>query len=81
MEDASPALEVKELTYRYGGGATIHDRALSEPKLVDVSCSFPRGSRVLVSGANGAGKSTLLSIMGAGRGGERTEEEKEAGKS
>merc|ERR1719162_1808566 len=46
---------------------TIHDRALSEPKLVDVSCTFPKGSRVLVSGANGAGKSTLLSIMGGKR--------------
>ncbi|CAK0903103.1 unnamed protein product [Prorocentrum cordatum] len=67
MEDATPALDVRELSYRYGGGATIHDRALSEPKLIDVSCTFPRGSRVLVSGANGAGKSTLLSIMGGMR--------------
>lgn len=58
------ALEVKELTYCYGGGATIHTRAYSEPKLIDVSLQVPRGSRVLVAGANGAGKSTLLSIMG-----------------
>ncbi|CAK0902812.1 unnamed protein product [Prorocentrum cordatum] len=64
MEDATPALEVKELSFCYGGGATFHDRALSEPKLVDVSCVFGQGNRVLVSGANGAGKSTLLSIMG-----------------
>lgn len=59
-----PAFEAKNLSYRYGGGATIHTRALSEPKLIDVTCTFPQGSRVLVGGANGAGKSTLLSIMG-----------------
>jgi len=59
-----PALEVKDLTYRYGGGATVHTRELSEPKLVDVNCCFEQGARVLVAGANGAGKSTLLSIMG-----------------
>mmetsp|Transcript_39513 Transcript_39513/g.114390 ORF Transcript_39513/g.114390 Transcript_39513/m.114390 type:complete len:557 (-) Transcript_39513:133-1803(-) len=59
-----PALEVKNLSYRYGGGATVHTRAFSEPKLIDVSCAFAQGCRVLVAGANGAGKSTLLSIMG-----------------
>lgn len=59
-----PALEVRDLTYCYGGGATIHTRAVSEPKLLDVNCVFQQGCRVLVSGANGAGKSTLLSIMG-----------------
>ncbi|CAJ1433139.1 unnamed protein product [Effrenium voratum] len=48
----------------YGGGATVHDRKLSEPKLIDVNCSFGQGCRVLVVGGNGAGKSTLLSIMG-----------------
>jgi len=61
---AVPSLEVKNLSYRYGGGATIHTRAFSEPKLVDVGCVFEQGVRVLVAGANGAGKSTLLSIMG-----------------
>jgi len=60
----APSLEVKNLTYCYGGGATIHTREFSAPKLVDVSCAFGRGVRVLVGGANGAGKSTLLSIMG-----------------
>jgi CCR4-NOT complex subunit CAF16 len=59
-----PALLVTNLSYRYGGGATVHTRAVSEPKLIDVSCAFKKGSRVIVSGANGAGKSTLLSIMG-----------------
>mmetsp|Transcript_27517 Transcript_27517/g.69097 ORF Transcript_27517/g.69097 Transcript_27517/m.69097 type:complete len:557 (+) Transcript_27517:47-1717(+) len=59
-----PSLQVKSLTYRYGGGATVHTRALSEPKLIDVNCVFEQGVRVLVAGANGAGKSTLLSIMG-----------------
>lgn len=59
-----PALEAKHLSYQYGGGATFATRALSEPKLLDVTCAFERGARVLVSGANGAGKSTLLSIMG-----------------
>merc|ERR1719476_1228687 len=58
------ALEACGLSYQYGGGATFATRALSEPKLIDVNCSFPRGARVLVAGANGAGKSTLLSIMG-----------------
>lgn len=58
------AVEVKNLTYRYGGGATIHTRAFSEPKLLDVNCNFPCGARVLVAGPNGAGKSTLLSILG-----------------
>lgn len=62
--DGPLALEVRDLTYRYGGGATFHDRALSEPRLLDVNLGFPPGSRVLVAGANGAGKSTLLSIMG-----------------
>jgi CCR4-NOT complex subunit CAF16 len=64
MKDATLVLEVVDLTYQYGGGATVHNRALSEPKLIDVNCSFEPGSRVLVTGANGAGKSTLLSIMG-----------------
>jgi len=58
------ALQCENLSYCYGGGATIHDRALSEPKLIDVSCAFEEGCRVLVVGGNGAGKSTLLSIMG-----------------
>merc|ERR1719150_140802 len=61
---AVPAMEAKTLSYCYGGGATVHTRALSEPKLIDVSCAFEQGTRVLVAGANGAGKSTLLSIMG-----------------
>jgi len=61
---ALPALECKDLTFRYGGGATIHDRKLSEPKLLNVNCTFEPGCRVLVTGANGAGKSTLLSLMG-----------------
>jgi CCR4-NOT complex subunit CAF16 len=64
MIDACPALEVHDLSYCYGGGATIHNRAVSEPKLIDVRCAFESGCRVLVTGANGAGKSTLLSIMG-----------------
>jgi len=59
-----PALVVKGLNYCYGGGATIHTRELSEPKLIDINCTFEAGSRVLVAGANGAGKSTLLSIIG-----------------
>jgi CCR4-NOT complex subunit CAF16 len=57
-------LEVANLSYCYGGGATYATRAYTEPKLLDVNCTFPAGSRVLVGGANGAGKSTLLSIMG-----------------
>jgi len=59
-----PVLETKDLNYRYGGGATVHDRGFSEPKLIDVNLAFQPGCRVLVAGANGAGKSTLLSIMG-----------------
>merc|ERR1719412_2163682 len=62
--NVAAALEVCGLSYQYGGGATFATRALSEPKLIDVNCSFSRGARVLVAGANGAGKSTLLSIMG-----------------
>jgi len=57
-------LEVANLSYCYGGGATYATRAFSEPKLLNVNCTFRSGSRVLVAGANGAGKSTLLSIMG-----------------
>jgi CCR4-NOT complex subunit CAF16 len=65
MESAeTPALLVKELNYCYGGGATYHTRAISEPKLIDVNCIFQKGSRVIIAGANGAGKSTLLSIVG-----------------
>jgi len=66
MEDSaeSHALLVNNLTYCYGGGATYHTRAMSEPKLLDVSCAFEKGSRVIIGGANGAGKSTLLSIVG-----------------
>eukprot|EP00929_Paragymnodinium_shiwhaense_P068174 TRINITY_DN3425_c0_g1_i4.p1 TRINITY_DN3425_c0_g1~~TRINITY_DN3425_c0_g1_i4.p1 ORF type:complete len:581 (-),score=139.31 TRINITY_DN3425_c0_g1_i4:562-2223(-) len=59
-----PALAVQNLTYQYGGGATIHDRSLSEPRLIDINCAFEQGTRVLIAGANGAGKSTLMSIMG-----------------
>jgi CCR4-NOT complex subunit CAF16 len=62
--DTPPAIEATNLTYRYGGGSTIHTRALSEAKLDDVSLSFAPGSRILVAGANGAGKSTLMSILG-----------------
>jgi len=57
-------LETKSLNYRYGGGATVHDRGFSEPKLIDVNLAFQPGCRVLIAGANGAGKSTLMSIMG-----------------
>ncbi|CAE8596465.1 unnamed protein product, partial [Polarella glacialis] len=65
MAEVQPSpLVCKGLNYCYGGGATIHDRALSEPKLIDVNCTYEAGSRVLVVGGNGAGKSTLLSIMG-----------------
>jgi CCR4-NOT complex subunit CAF16 len=60
-------LEAKNLSYCYGGGATYATRAFSEPKLIDVNCSFAAGSRVLVAGANGAGKSTLMSIIGGKR--------------
>merc|ERR1719382_2055471 len=59
-----PALVVKDLNYCYGGGATVHNRAFSEPKLIDINCTFEPGCRVLVAGANGAGKSTLMSIIG-----------------
>merc|ERR1719194_257265 len=64
MEVDAPAVETAGLTYRYGGGQTAHTRALSDPKLEDVTVSFAPGSRVLVAGANGAGKSTLMSIWG-----------------
>jgi CCR4-NOT complex subunit CAF16 len=64
MESGVKSLEVNDLTYQYGGGATFHERALSDPKLIDVNCAFRPGARVIVAGANGAGKSTLLSIMG-----------------
>jgi len=66
-DDRKLALECKNLTFSYGGGNTIHDRKVSEPKLLDVNCTFEPGCRVLVAGANGAGKSTLLSIMGGKR--------------
>ncbi|CAE8620626.1 unnamed protein product [Polarella glacialis] len=59
-----PSLECKGLTYRYGGGAYVGARGFSEPKLIDVTCNFAAGSRVLVVGGNGAGKSTLLSVLG-----------------
>lgn len=72
--DAAPAaamgmgelkvLAVKNLTFCYGGGATVWTREMSEPKLLDVNLEFGPGCRVLVVGGNGAGKSTLLSIMG-----------------
>jgi len=65
----APAILVKDLTYCYGGGATVHNRAISEPKLIDVNCMFEKGSRVIVAGANGAGKSTLLSIVGGKKNG------------
>lgn len=64
VADIQPPLQCTSLSYCYGGGATYATRALTEPKLVDVNCEFPAGSRVLVVGGNGAGKSTLLSIMG-----------------
>jgi len=64
MDGSKHVLFTKDLSYRYGGGATIHNRALSEPKLIDVNLTFGKGARVLVTGANGAGKSTLLSIIG-----------------
>eukprot|EP00933_Yihiella_yeosuensis_P023701 TRINITY_DN1843_c0_g1_i3.p1 TRINITY_DN1843_c0_g1~~TRINITY_DN1843_c0_g1_i3.p1 ORF type:complete len:578 (-),score=115.50 TRINITY_DN1843_c0_g1_i3:213-1946(-) len=64
MEQQDAPLECNGLNFCYGGGATIHNRAFSEPKLTDVNCRFNTGDRVLVVGGNGAGKSTLLSIMG-----------------
>jgi len=64
VDTESKALLVKNLSFCYGGGATYHTRELSEPKLIDVSLTFEKGSRVIIGGANGAGKSTLLSIVG-----------------
>merc|ERR1719454_1719136 len=64
MDAAMPALQVKDLSYCYGGGATFHTKAVSEPKLIDVNLTFEKGTRVIIAGANGAGKSTLLSIVG-----------------
>lgn len=69
-DPAVPVFEAKGLTYCYDGTSVktdltgIQKACASEPKLIDVNCSFGQGSRVLVVGANGAGKSTLLSIMG-----------------
>jgi CCR4-NOT complex subunit CAF16 len=62
--DPQAAVEARALSYRYGGGCSVADRAISEPKLIDVNLSLQPGSRVLVAGANGAGKSTFLSIAG-----------------
>jgi CCR4-NOT complex subunit CAF16 len=58
------AVETHGLEYRYGGGPTIHTRALTDLKLTDVNLSIEKGARVLIAGANGAGKSTFMSILG-----------------
>ena len=52
MTIGSPALELRDVTVRYG----------PRPALRDVDLAVPRGDRVAVIGPNGAGKSTLLRV-------------------
>jgi putative ABC transport system ATP-binding protein len=53
------ALEVREVTKRYGDGATAVDA------IRGVSFAVEAGEVVLIMGPSGSGKTTLLSIMGA----------------
>ena len=53
------ALEVRDVTKRYGGGATAVDAVRG------VSFAVAAGEVVLIMGPSGSGKTTLLSMMGA----------------
>jgi len=51
--NASPAIEVHDLTVAYG----------TQPVLWDIDVTFPEGSLIAIVGPNGAGKSTLLKAV------------------
>jgi putative ABC transport system ATP-binding protein len=53
------AVEVKDVTYRYGKGE------LAKPVLVDVDLAVAPGEIVLLTGPSGSGKTTLLTLIGA----------------
>jgi CCR4-NOT complex subunit CAF16 len=52
---ASPAIELRGLSFAYPGTTT--------PVLRDLSLALPAGARCLLLGANGVGKSTLLRLL------------------
>lgn len=60
---STPAIEVDDLWFRYGGQEFGGDDAARSSVLSGVSASLPRGSLCLLVGANGAGKSTLLRLL------------------
>jgi putative ABC transport system ATP-binding protein len=59
MQPAPPAIEVRDVTYRYGKGE------LAKPVLVDVDLAVAPGEIVLLTGPSGSGKTTLLTLIGA----------------
>jgi len=56
MESSRPAIEVKDVTFRYTKDGYV--------VLNNVNLTLERGSRCLLVGGNGAGKSTLLRLLG-----------------
>ncbi|GHO91414.1 hypothetical protein KSF_014620 [Reticulibacter mediterranei] len=70
IEDQSPAIEVRNLSFRYG----VPDEEQESPKgseeagphlpaIEDISFSLPAGELMLIAGPSGCGKSTLLKCL------------------
>ena len=56
MVVATPAIDVRNLSFRYPGARA--------PVFADLSLAIPNAARCLLLGANGVGKSTLLRLIG-----------------
>jgi len=56
MVVATPAIDVRNLSFRYPGARA--------PVFADLSLAIPSAARCLLLGANGVGKSTLLRLIG-----------------
>jgi energy-coupling factor transport system ATP-binding protein len=54
--DSGSAVEVRNLSFRYGGNAGF--------RIGDITADFPKGGATLLRGENGAGKTTLLKCVG-----------------
>ena len=57
----SPTIEIRDLTFQYNQGNAITQ---TDPVFKDLSLTFEKGNRYVITGLNGCGKSTLLKLIG-----------------